>query len=253
MFDFLSLQKDFLESFRGGASFESYIKVKGPSPENRFAVYHTNITESLRKGLAIIYPLTWELIGENCANGAAYTFIREGTSFPTTGNLNDWGETFPDFLERFPPTQTLAYLPDFARMEWLKHLSYGAPDVSSLNGYDFKDMDSEGYAKLLLKLHPSAHLFSSSYPLDQVLAVVKGDVESIELENRKSNALIIRPAQFVYIHWLSDSDFAFFSYLHRGDSLMDAIEKSDEKVFQFHETLSFSLRNGLFSEYAFLS
>ena len=70
---------------------------------------------------------------------------------------------------------------------------------------------------------------------------------------KKVNALIIRPSQSVNVHWLSNVDFVFFSFIHRGYSLLDAIEKTGEEKFQFHETLSFSLQNGLFSEYAFIS
>ncbi|OJW53380.1 MAG: hypothetical protein BGO67_01360 [Alphaproteobacteria bacterium 41-28] len=247
------LQKDFLESYKGDSSFENYIQMNGPSPQNRLSIHHNTIRVGLKKALAITYPLTWELIGEDCANGAAYAFLREEPHLPKTGNLDEWGAAFPDFLEQFPPTQSLAYLPDFARLEWLKHMAYSAEDQIPLSAHDFKDMDAENYAKLLLKLHPSAHFFSSSFPLDQILAVVNGDVESIELESRKSYALAIRPFQTVHIHWLSEIDFAFFSYLQKGDSLIEAIEGIDEKKFHLHETLSFSLQNGLFSEYAFTS
>lgn len=253
MVDLRVLQKDFLESYRDDSSFENYIHLKGPSPRNRLSIYHNTIRAGLRKALEITYPLTWELIGEDCANGAAYAFIREHSHLPQTGILDDWGAAFPDFLGQFPPTQNLAYLPDFARLEWFKHLSSSAEDQISLSAHDFKDVKPKSYGKLILKFHPSAHLFSSSYPLDQVLAVVKGEVESIELESRKSYALVIRPIHFVHIHWLSEVDFSFFSYLQKGDSLIDALEKMDQKEFHFHETLSFSLQNGLFSKYAFTS
>jgi hypothetical protein len=247
------LQKDFLEGYRGDSSFENYIHLKGPSPRNRLSIYHNTIRAGLRKALEFTYPLTWELIGEDCANGAAYAFIREYSHLPQTGILDDWEAAFPDFLGQFSPTQSLAYLPDFARLEWLKHVSSSAEDQVSLSAHDFKDMNAESYGKLILKLHPSVHFLSSSYPLDQILAVVKGEVVSVELESRKSYVLLIRPTHFVHIHWLSEVDFSFFSYLQKGDSLIDALEKMDQKEFHFQETLSFSLQNGLFSEYAFTS
>jgi len=253
MVNLRALQRDFLESYRGDSSFENHIRMNGPSPRNRLSIHHNTIRVGLKKALAITYPLTWELIGEDCANGAAYAFLREQSHLPKTGNLDEWGAAFPDFLEQFPPTQSLAYLSDFARLEWLKHVAYSAKDQTPLSVHAFKDMDPENYAKLRLKLHPSAYLFSSSHPLDQVLGVVNGDVESIELESRKSYALVIRPLQSVHIHWLSEVEFAFFSFLKKGESLIEAIEKIDGKQFQFHETLSFSLQNGLFSEYAFTS
>ena len=253
MDNLLSLQNNFLESFQGIGSFENHIKINGVSPKNRLSIYKNNITQALLKALALTYPLTWKLIGEDCANGAAYAFVQEGTFLPRMGNLDEWGADFPHFLEQFLPTQNLAYLPDFVKLEWLKHRAYCAENVSSLNALDFKDMDPENYVNLVLKLHPSVQLLSSPYSLDQVMAVVEGEVDSIKLENQKSNALIIRPNKSVNIHWVSENYYTFFSFISDGAPLMKVLEKIPEAQSQFHDILSFSLQNGLFSEYVFTS
>jgi hypothetical protein len=247
-----TLQEDFFKAYHGhDSSFERHIKVNGPSPQNRFAVYKGNIQYACQKALALLYPLTWALLGEECANGAAYRFHKQ--SLPMTGNLDDWGAGFSDFLEHFPPTQDLVYLPDFARLEWLKHQAYRAEDQASLSAHDFKTVTPEDYGQLVLQFHPSAYLFSSAHPLDQIMAVLEGKAESVELETRGSHALIIRPSQSVHLHWLTEEDFAFFSLINQGYSLLEALEKMGTANFQFHETLSFSLQNGLFSEYTFKS
>jgi len=252
MDNLFSLQRSFLESFQGIDAFENRIKIKGPSPQNRLSVYHNNINQALRKALSLIYPLTWKLIGELCANGATYAFIRKKESLPATATLEEWGAHFPDFLEDFPPTQSLSYLSDFARMEWFKHMAYCAEDTPPLTAAHFKNMASEDYAQLLLTLHPTLNLFSSSYPLDQILEVVEGKVESIELENRSSHALIVRPYKTVEIHWISEDYFAFFSDLQKGTPLIKAVEKIVNPQVQFHEILSFSLQNGVFSDYTLI-
>ena len=82
MANLLSLQKDFLEDFQGQSTFTKRVKHGGPAPRHRVSVYHNNITQALRKTLSIIYPLTWKLIGETCANGAAYAFIQGSNSLP---------------------------------------------------------------------------------------------------------------------------------------------------------------------------
>lgn len=252
MDNLFSLQRSFLESYQGRGSFEKAIKDKGSSPQNRLSISHNNINQALRKSLSFIYPLTWKLVGEPCANGAAYAFIRMDDSLPTTGNLEEWGAQFPDFLETFPPTQSLAYLPDFARMEWIKHKTYYEEGAPSLTASDFKNMAPERYAHLTLKLHPTLHLFSSPYPLDQILEVLEGKVESIELESRDSHALILRTSETTDIHWISEEYFTFFSHLQEGYSLLKVIEESEKARVQFHEILSFSLQNRVFSEYAFI-
>jgi hypothetical protein len=249
MDNLFSLQRSFLESFQGIDAFKNQIKIKGPSPQNRLSVYHNNINQALRKSLSLIYPLTWKLVGELCANGAAYAFIRKKESLPTTTTLEEWGAHFPDFLESFPHTQSLLYLPDFAKMEWLKHMAYCAENTPSLTATHFKNVAPEDYARLSLKLHPTLHLISSSYPLDQILDVVEEKVASIELEDRSSHALIVRPYKTVEIHWIPEHYFTFFSDIQKGTPLLKAVEKIPNPQVQFHEILSFSLQNGVFSDY----
>ncbi len=249
----LSLQQDFLKSFRHGSSFEDNIIVNGPSPQNRLSIYHNNIVQALINCLSIAYPLTWKLIGEDCAKGAAHTYIHTEKRLPLEGNLYEWGEDFPNFLTKYKPTQKLAYLSDFARLEWLMHLSYSAEDQRPLTGEDFKDIKPEQFESLLLMLHPSAHLFSSTQPLDQVMAVLDDEVEGITLEKRGSYALVVRPLRKVNVHWISETSFTLYSQLQKGDTLIEALEKISLEGFQFHEFLSFSLKNGVFSNYAFKS
>jgi len=246
------LQHDFMECLENKGSFEEHIQLNHISPLNRFSIYQNNITQALRKVLELTYPLTWKLIGEDCANGAAYTFIREENAYPKTGNLDEWGENFPAFLERFPPTQPLAYLGDVARLEWLKHLSYGAPDAVPLKASDLKDINSESYSHLIFKLHPSAYLYSSHFPLDQILSVIEGSLESLTLEPRETYALIIRPYQRVNIHWISPAYFSFISLIQKETPLIQILETLQDEEFSLHEFLSFSLQNGLFSNYAFI-
>lgn len=253
MVNLLFLQRDFLESYQGRSTFAGYLKGESSSSKHRLEIYHNNITIALRKALAISYPLTWKLIGQDCANGAAYAFIQEGTFLPVEGTLDKWGSAFPDFLDHFSPTQSLAYLSDFARLEWCQHVAYSGEDKRPLTAHDFKDVTPESYAKLCLKLHPTVQLFSSPYPLDQVMAVVKGEVDTVELENRKANALIIRPFQSVNIHWLSDTEFTFLLFIHQGYPLIKVLEKMGDVAIQLHEILSFCLQMGLFLEYTFTS
>ncbi|MDZ4322721.1 MAG: hypothetical protein U1A05_01355, partial [Alphaproteobacteria bacterium] len=105
------------------------------------------------------------------------------------------------------------------------------------------------YEKRVFIAHPSLFLFSSSYPLDQILGVVEGKMSSVALENRGSYGLIIRPEGQVNIHWLSEAEFTFFSSVSKGIPLGEILEKMEERKFDFQEILSFSLKNRVFSDY----
>jgi hypothetical protein len=118
---------------------------------------------------------------------------------------------------------------------------------------DLKNIPPHHYERLVFTAHPSLFLFSSPHPLDQVLEVVEGKVLSVALENRTSYALIIRQEGQGNIYWLSEDAFTFFSSVLKGISLGEILEKMEERKFDFQETLSFSLKNRVFSGYTFIA
>jgi hypothetical protein len=251
MVDLLTLQKAFLETYEGKRSFKDFVKINTISPENRFSVYKGNIEGAFRKALEGMYPLTWKLIGQKCADGAAYAFIRAQKSYPQQGTLLNWGRGFSEFLKTFEATRTLSYLSDFAKLEYLTGESLCAEEKTSLIVEDLKKIPPHHYEKLIFIAHPSLFLFSSSHPLDQILEVVEGKVPSAALENRGSYALIVKQEGQVNIQWLSEVEFTFFSYLSKRIPLGEILKKMKERKFNFQEILFFSLKNGVFSDYTF--
>ena len=248
-----SLQKAFLEAYEGTKSFKNFVKINTVSPENRFSVYKGNIEGAFRKALERTYPLTWKLIGQRCADSAAYAFIRAQKSYPQEGILLSWGRDFPEFLETFETTKSLSYLADFAKLEYLTGESLYVEEKAPLIAGDLKNIPPDLYEGLILRVHPSLFLFASSHPLDQILEVVEERALSVALENRGSYALIIRQKGQVNIHWLSEAEFTFFSTVSKGIPLGEILEKMGERKFDFQEILSFSLKNEVFSDYTFLA
>jgi hypothetical protein len=249
MLDLLNFQKAFLETYEGARSFKDFVKINTVSPENRFSVYKGNVEGAFRKALEGTYPLTWKLIGQNCADGAAYAFIRAQKCYPQEGTLLNWGRDFPEFLKTFEATKNLSYLSDFAKWEYLIGESLCAEEKTPLIVEDLKSIPPHLYEKLIFIAHPSLFLFSSPHPLDQILKVVEEKVPSVALENRGSYALIIRQEGQVNFHWLSEAEFTFFSSVSKGIPLGEILEKMEEREFDFQEILSFSLKNRVFSDY----
>ncbi len=253
MLKLYSLQKAFLETYEGTRSFKDFVKINAVSPENRFSVYKGNVEGAFRKALEGTYPFTWKLIGQNCADSAAYAFIRAQKSYPQEGTLLNWGRDFPEFLEAFEATKTLSYLSHFAKLEYITGESLYAEEKTPLIAEDLKNIPPHLYERLVFIAHPSLFLFSSPYPLDQVLEVVEEKVPSVVLEHRGSYALIIRQEGQVNTYWLSEAEFTFFSFVSKGIPLGEVLEKIGERKFDFQEILSFSLKNGVFSDYMFLA
>lgn len=114
------LQLSFVEAVLAGndVAIASQLKVRGGTPESRLKVYRNNTFSNLRAALADVYPVILRLVGEDFFKHAATHFIRAHPS--TSGDLNDYGGGFGEFLAAFPPAAELPYLCDVARLEWAR-------------------------------------------------------------------------------------------------------------------------------------
>ena len=88
----------------------------------RLAIYKNNTFYNLIDALKELYPAVERTIGAKLFTIASREYFLH--SPPTRPAMIELGESFPLFLERFPATQSLAYLPALASFELLYHPSY---------------------------------------------------------------------------------------------------------------------------------
>jgi hypothetical protein len=93
----------------------------------RFAVYRNNVAHSLTRALATRFPVIERLLGAQFFAALAREFLTAHP--PASPMLFRWGEAFPGFLQAFSAAGRLPYLPDVARLEWLRGEAYHAPDA----------------------------------------------------------------------------------------------------------------------------
>jgi hypothetical protein len=80
-------------------------------------IYRGSIFGTLTKALAETYPVCRQLVGDLCFDQITTLFIQK---FPSVSpDLYEYGEEFPTFLASLDPLQSLPYLPDVARLEWV--------------------------------------------------------------------------------------------------------------------------------------
>lgn len=88
--------------------------------------------------------------------------------YPTSANMDDYGEEFAEFLAEFEPAKSLIYLSDVARLEWLFHLSSLANDASSTDWKLLSKVAPGDAMQVKLLLAPSVKLISSPFPIDKI-------------------------------------------------------------------------------------
>ncbi len=216
------LQADFSRALleRSGAAPAGLIRA------NRFGVYRNNVLASLIAVLRTRYPVIERLTGEEFFQAVASLFI--GAHPPSTPVLLEYGHGFPAFLESFEPARALPYLAGVARLEWLTHAAYHAADCEALTAQRLATVPPGEAAQLTFKLHPSAGLIASHYPIVSIWQTNTHDakVRAIGPGLGGEAALVLRPELEVTVLCLNPGEHAFAAALARGEPLAGAAAKA---------------------------
>lgn len=217
----------FTSSFRDalfGRSLPPGITARPPDEaETRFAVYRNNVTHGLTRALARRFPVIERLVGAEFFAATARIFLAAHP--PSDPRLFLWGDAFPGFLQSFRPLRDLPYLPDVARLEWLRGQAYHAPDIPPASSRALLEAATDP-ARFCLVLHPSVHLLSSPFAIATIWqanqpGAAPGGPPLVA--DRAETALILRDsADRVPVAALAAAEAAFLASLQRGETLLAA-------------------------------
>ncbi len=252
MLSLRELQQEFVHGLLGepGEELLAHIDAGRFGAARHLQIYRHNVFASLTGALAAVFPVVQRLVGEGFFAYATDAFIRRHP--PRRGNLHDFGHEFPGFLAGFAPAAALTYLPDVARLEWLYHEAFHAPDAAALQPRDLATLSPESASGLHLRLHPGARLLASAYPVLHIWQVNQpgydGD-DRVNLDEGGAYLLVIRRHGEVEIESLGAGAHAFVESLHAGALLAAATEAATavEPEFDLAATLSGLVRRGTFS------
>ncbi len=194
--------------------------------ERLLQIYRNNVFVSLTGALAAVHPVVQRLVGEGFFQYAADGYIRHHP--PARGNLHDFGESFAEFLASFEPAGTLAYLPDVARLEWLWHEAFHAPDAPPLALERLAQVPPAEYAALRFTLHPAARLLASPWPILRIWQAnqesAAGEIAPVSLDEGGVRLLIRRRELEVAIEPLGAGDHALLTAFRDGLTLAAATD-----------------------------
>lgn len=202
----------------------------GSDPERRFAVYRNNVIVSLIDALADTFAVTQELVGEDFFRAMAREFAYANP--PRSRILAFYGETFPDFIERFPPAAGVPYLADEARLEFLRVRAYHAADVASIAIPRFTEAltDEASLPSLCFSLHPSVGVLESELAVVSLWAAHQGAGDLAEvISDAPEAALILRAGLDVEVMRIASATAAFIGALANGAGLGDAAGLASER------------------------
>jgi hypothetical protein len=150
-----------LELIRGGTDIA----------RQRIAIHRNTMSSVLATALQLTYPAVAALVGPAFFDQAARAFATQHR--PHAALLDLYGGEFPDFLAGYAPAQSLAYLPDVARLEW-------AVDQTSRAGTGDDGEIRVALPGVTLTLPSSLTVLAADYPAEAIRrAVLGGDEDAI--------------------------------------------------------------------------
>lgn len=202
------------------------VRASGVAPARRVDVYRNNVFHNYSEALRAVYPVVERLVGQAFFAGAAREYILAHSS--VSGDLHDFGHEFGEFLDSFPPAETLPYLGDVARLEWFWHESFHASEHPPLSLERLGSVASESLDSLRLVLHPACRLLASRYPVGKIWQVSQPDwpaAKDVDLEaDGGANLLIRRDGFAVVIEPLADGEFEMLRAIASREPLVRACE-----------------------------
>lgn len=221
----------------------------------RIRIYRGNLQAIWSNSLRNAYPVIDRLVGSHFFDQLAILY---GQQFPSlTGDLNQFGQHFPEFLEQEPSVKAFPYFASVAQLEWLVHQAYYCADAEILCLANFLNTCGQSASEFGLRFHPAASLFRANDAAVQIyLAHMDGSIDMSEVQlqitmEQISFALISRAEWEVEVLTLTHAEFVALSSLSQGSMLeaaLDAALAIDAK-FDIAAALSKWFSAGAFSSF----
>jgi hypothetical protein len=224
----LDLQGDFFSAVMGGAEREAdllaQLEETPAVARRRLAAYRRSILGNLIGALLATYPVVAAIVGMPFFREAAGRYVRAHPS--TSGDLNEYGADFADFLGAYPHAADLPYLPDVARLEWLVQTVFYAADPPPIDLSALAAAPPARHGELVFAISGACARFDSRWPLADIWRVnQEGFVGEMQVDfSRHARLLVLRRSGLVHVQALAPGDAVLFDALRAGKCLATAVE-----------------------------
>lgn len=192
----------------------------------RLAAYRHSVAGNLRHALEATYPVVANIVGGPFFREAGRRYALAHPS--RSGDLNEYGEDFADFLAAYPHAADLPYLPDVARLEWLIQKVYYGPDAPPPALQMLAEMAPEAWGELAFDIVPAHARLDSTWPIVAIWTVNQpGYSGSMAVDfSRSAHALIVRRGGLAGAESLTPGEAVLFDLLAAGRPLGSALTRA---------------------------
>ncbi|SMR72994.1 Putative DNA-binding domain-containing protein [Aliiroseovarius halocynthiae] len=145
---------------------EGLVNPDGQQASKRFSVYRNNVVHSLSEAMLTGFPVLAKLLGDEFFREMAKVYLRIHP--PTSQLMMHYGAALPGFLESFPGTLHLKYLPDVARLELALRRAYHAGDADPIDPAALTELDQHELMEAHLTLAPACEVLQAKWPAKSI-------------------------------------------------------------------------------------
>lgn len=220
-----NLQLDFAEALLSDDAHIDFIL-----PAQNIRLYQHNLIMHLTAALRQTYPLILRLVGDDFFQLTVKAYIKQYPS--RSGDLNEYGEYFSDFLAEYQPVKDLIYLAEVAQFEWTCHTLLSAGTQGPLDPSILKSVAPEHYDQIHFSLHPACKVMKFYYPILRIIELCKGEIEDtidlVEEGEAGIDLLISRRQWDIILLPLTTGEFTFLAALQENQSLAEALANATQ-------------------------
>ena len=211
----LKLQADLVSYALTKDASDNLLKlIKGDNKLEKLGIYVNNFLSNCINALKIVYPNTIKLVGEEYFDFVAKKFVINNP--PQKASMLEYGENFSDFLSGIEQLNSYPFVTDFARLEWLMHLSHHAKTQKPV-GIEILN-NPELFTKV--QLLPTVYTMSSEWDLLEIYNNCQNELNSVEYNFKKGSYILIhRPNWKVELTSIFALEYQFLTSISIGVDL----------------------------------
>jgi len=242
------LQSGFAASvFGGGEGLLAWCA--GANAKRGLEGYRNSVLANLAGAVRASYPVLGRIVGQVFLNAAIKRYVLERPS--TSGDLNNYGGDFCEFLATFAPAAGLPYLPDVARLEWRVQAVQGEQDAPPQDLSRLAAARPEDWPGLHFRLDPAHAVLRSDWPLARIWAVNQpGYAGSFQVDfDAAQTVLIQRRPTGTSVEAIHPGDAVLIEALSSGHTFGTAVELATRSDgFDLQAALQRFIANGLLNQ-----
>lgn len=210
------------------------------SAQGLMGIYQHSAIDNITSALSLIYPVVEKLVGEDFFKQVSRQYIY--LHWPVSPNMDDYGESFPQYLADLEQVKQLSYLTAVAELEWLFHQSCLAKDSKHFDWARLARVAPADVLALKFLLAPSVALIKSTQPIDKIWQMNQdSSAQNIELSLGGGSDIYIvlfRRGLKTEIMAITASEFALLESFSSVNGSGQVFEKAIESAIAIDSQVS---------------